>query len=208
MSLINDALKRANQQPPPPPGGPALRPATPEAAPRRGMGLVVPILFVVLALGGLFYVWQSREKEDLTASARVPAGPQNPANEPAPPAPAPRPAAVQPAPAPAPAVSTVPGLAAATNVIAQAAALAAAPAPVNAVMEPAPQPAPAEPSAPPKPAPLKLQVIVFDPARPSATINGRTVFVGDKLGPFRVSAITRDSVTLSGSGLDTRLSLP
>ncbi len=205
MSLINDALKRANQQPPPPPGGPALRPATPEAAPRRGMGLVVPILFVVLALGGLFYVWQSREKEDLTASARVPAGGQNPANEPAP-TPAPEPA--PPAPAPAPAVSTVPGLAAATNLMAQAAALAAAPAPANAVMESAPQPAPAETSAPPKPAPLKLQVIVFDPARPSATINGKTVFVGDKLGPFRVSAITRDSVTLSGSGLDTRLSLP
>jgi hypothetical protein len=50
------------------------------------------------------------------------------------------------------------------------------------------------------PAPLKLQAIFFDPARPSAIVSGETVFVGDKVRAFRVLTINRDSVSLrSGS---------
>jgi hypothetical protein len=47
-----------------------------------------------------------------------------------------------------------------------------------------------------EPPALKLQGIVFHPTRPSAVISGKTVFIGDKAGDFRVTAIGRDSVTV------------
>ncbi len=59
--------------------------------------------------------------------------------------------------------------------------------------------APAVDEAPAKPAP-KLQAVVYHPKRPSAIISGKSVFVGDKVGNFRVMAITRESVTLVGGG--------
>ncbi|HET7625377.1 MAG TPA: hypothetical protein VFM25_08930 [Verrucomicrobiae bacterium] len=43
---------------------------------------------------------------------------------------------------------------------------------------------------PPKPATPKLQAIVFSATNPSAIVNGKTVFVGDNVGEFRVAAIT------------------
>jgi hypothetical protein len=61
--------------------------------------------------------------------------------------------------------------------------------------------------APPKPAPLKLQGIVYDPKRPSAVINGRTVFVGDRIRQMRVIAITADTATLVDSSHTNVLSL-
>ena len=60
---------------------------------------------------------------------------------------------------------------------------------------------------PPKPAAPKLQGIVFNPTRPSALINGRTLFIGDKFGELRVAAITADSATLVGGGRTNVLSL-
>jgi hypothetical protein len=53
----------------------------------------------------------------------------------------------------------------------------------------------AEPVA--KPAGPKLQAIVFSPTRPSAIINGKTLFLGDKIGDQRVVAIAQDSATLA-----------
>src|SRR5580765_1287437 len=53
----------------------------------------------------------------------------------------------------------------------------------------------------------KLQAVVFDPRRPSAIISGRSVFVGDKLGDLRVTAITQESVTLAGGGQTNVLAL-
>jgi hypothetical protein len=47
-----------------------------------------------------------------------------------------------------------------------------------------------------KPAPLKLQAITFNPARPSAIVSGKTVFVGDRFREFRVLKIGVDSITL------------
>jgi hypothetical protein len=61
--------------------------------------------------------------------------------------------------------------------------------------------------APPKPAPLRLQGIVFNPASPSAMISGKTVFVGDKLGEMRVVAINQLSATLVGNGETNVLTL-
>jgi hypothetical protein len=61
--------------------------------------------------------------------------------------------------------------------------------------------------APPKPPPLKLQGIVFNPQRPSALVNGRTVFIGDRVREMRVVAISMATLTLSGAGQTNVLSL-
>jgi hypothetical protein len=47
-----------------------------------------------------------------------------------------------------------------------------------------------------KPEPLKLQAVFFNPARPSAIIGGRTVFVGDRVNEFHVTQIQWNSVML------------
>ena len=55
---------------------------------------------------------------------------------------------------------------------------------------------------PPPPPEPKLQGILFDPKRPCAIVDGATVFVGDRVGEFRVTAISKDKVTLkSGTGI-------
>jgi hypothetical protein len=64
------------------------------------------------------------------------------------------------------------------------------------------------PPAAPKWPPLKLQGIVFSPQRPSVLINGRTLFVGEKLDDLRVVAIDRGSATLVGWGQTNILTIP
>ena len=59
------------------------------------------------------------------------------------------------------------------------------------------------PPPPPPPEP-KLQGILFDPTRPCAIVDGTTVFVGDRAGEFRVTAISKDKVTLK-SGTETKV---
>jgi hypothetical protein len=71
--------------------------------------------------------------------------------------------------------------------------------PIPQETAPTPKPEPAITPTESGPAP-KLQAVVFDPKRPSAIISGKSVFVGDKFGDSRVLAITRESVTLIGSG--------
>jgi hypothetical protein len=51
-----------------------------------------------------------------------------------------------------------------------------------------------------------LQGIVYS-KRPSAVINGKTLFVGDRIREFRVVAITPDTAILSGAGRTNVLSL-
>jgi len=54
---------------------------------------------------------------------------------------------------------------------------------------------------PPPPPEPKLQGILFDPTRPCAIVDGATVFIGGRVGEFRVTAISKDKVTLkSGTG--------
>jgi hypothetical protein len=53
---------------------------------------------------------------------------------------------------------------------------------------------------PPKPAPYKLQAVFYNPARPAAMIGGKTVFIGDHVGLYRVKSITSDTVTLESGG--------
>jgi len=59
------------------------------------------------------------------------------------------------------------------------------------------------PPPPPPPEP-KLQGILFDPTRPCAIVDGATVFVGGRVGEFRVTAISKDKVTLK-SGTETKV---
>jgi len=200
MSLINDALKRAKQSQSPtlPPAGQHLhfRPVESDQSARHGLGLILPIVLALFALLGLFFVWELAHKNhpassqsDLVARAATSsAAAPTPVNPPAPvisqspttpPAPPVLPAAPQPEPAPVVTVT----------------AATSEPPPAPAAAAPTPS-VPEEPPAPPKPAPLRLQGIAFSPAHPSAVINGKTVYVGDKLGEFRVSAITADSATL------------
>lgn len=54
----------------------------------------------------------------------------------------------------------------------------------------------AGPSAPPKPEPLRLQAVFFNPRNPSAIIGGKTVVVGDSIRHFRVAAIASNSALL------------
>jgi hypothetical protein len=49
---------------------------------------------------------------------------------------------------------------------------------------------------PPPPTAPKLQALFFNPTRPSAMVNGKTVAVGAHVGEFRVAAIDQASVTL------------
>src|SRR3954471_21731748 len=187
MSLINDALKRAKetQSPEPPAAGEHLhfRPVEGDHSVRHGLGLLLPIALALIALLGLFFVWELAHKNSgatpepelvaraATSTAPAPAPPANPSSsrvlEPAP-------ATGQP--------GAVPG--------------APEPRPATAPAEPATAPVADEPPAPPKPAPLRLQGIAFNPAHPSAVINNKTVYIGDRVGEFRVSAITAETATL------------
>jgi len=60
---------------------------------------------------------------------------------------------------------------------------------------------------PPKPPEPKLQGILLAASRPCAIVNGKTVFVGDRLDEFRVAAISKNSVTLQSETETNVLSL-
>jgi hypothetical protein len=68
---------------------------------------------------------------------------------------------------------------------------------------------PAAPAGPASPGPtaVRLQAIIFDPIKPSATINGKTLFIGDMFGEMRLVAIDRQSATLVGAGQTNLLTL-
>jgi hypothetical protein len=191
MSLINQALKRAQeaQQGPPPEPAPTLhfRPVEPAQRARHSLGVVVPIALAIIALLLLFLVWQWVQRKN---SLPVAAQQAVPATTP-----------VQAAP-PAVATQSTPE----SPVANESATTAPASVPEPEPAAPAPAPEPATPQ-PPKPPPPRLQSIVFNPARPSAMINGRVVFLGDKVGDMRLTALDQESVTLTGGGQTNVLTL-
>ena len=220
MSLINDALKRAKEaQPqaaPPPVPNLQLRPIEPAQYTRHTLGLILPAALAVAALLLLFLVWQSAQRNGSAQPVEVKARTAMTANPP----PAPQPAAAslaaapaapvpaaQPIPAAPPAPSTLP--AAGTPDLPAAIAVSV---PTNSPVAEAQDggvtntPAAAE-VPPPKPAPPRLQAIIFSPARPSVMIGGKTLFIGDKLNGFRVMAIDQESATLVGAGQTNVLTL-
>jgi hypothetical protein len=196
MSLINDALKRAKQAPaPPPPTGPHLRAAEPAQYARHSLGLLVPVSLAIVALLGLFFAWRLHQRQEVVKPVEVRAqtatvGVNHSAAPDTAVAPAPQPTPVPPPPvSPPPAPTETASAPAATNSPASASS--------NTVST----------LEPPKPAPLKLQVIVYRPGHASAMISGKTVFVGDRVGECRVVAIDKDSATLVGAGQTNVLSL-
>ncbi|HEY5909750.1 MAG TPA: hypothetical protein VJA21_04000 [Verrucomicrobiae bacterium] len=215
MSLINDALKRAKaaqeDAPSPPPSSLQLRPvADTEIIARRGAGLLLPLALAIVALLILFFVWRYAPRGDAgtdsqasvsVSEVRARALPPQEVVQPTPPASVPSavPAA---APETNAIISSVPSTPAEPPATAPAPAKSvavAAAAPTNSVAAPESQPSP--------PVGPRLQGIVFDPARPSVVINGRTLFKGDKVAGFRVVAIGRDSVTLVSAGRTNVLTL-
>ena len=202
MSLINDALKQASQhqkQNRPPPSPLQMRDA--DESPRRSYtppAILFAVLLVVLALGGVLvgYALQKRSAEQVVVNARH----ENPPPQPESPA---APETVAPA-TPANRETT---LVWATN----HPAYVASPAPTPGVTPPAP-PVPetnvvAAPVEPPPPVGPKLQGISYNPSRPSAVVNGRTVYAGDKVAEFRVTQISPDTVTLVSDAETKVLSL-
>jgi hypothetical protein len=182
MSLINDALRRAQEnQPNEPAAGPELRPVYEDHAEVRQAGLLLPIAISLVALLGLFGLWQvsrSSGKQDkiearalaappeVSKAVSVPSKPPEKAPELAKPKPQP----VSPAPA--------------------------ATAPASVTMQAAPAASD-----------FKLQSIVFS-RRPSAMISGLIVEPGDKIQGYVVSEIKADRVVLTGDGPTIVLTLP
>lgn len=184
MSMLNDALKQAKQtqQDNPPPTPPLqFRPVEP-GQPNHARA---PLLFVglalalimVVALGGMF-VWLV--SQNAANELRVAA---RSADEPA------------------------------TAVTADSKTVIAAPLPptlppVTIPVEPGTNTLPASATAElPQPLPPNLQGIAFHPTRPLAIVNGKNVVIGDRVGGFRVLAITRRSVTLGSATATNVLSL-
>jgi len=197
MSLINDALKRAKQahaeNPTPTPDLP-FRPAEPAQNRNSGVPLLpVAIVAIAVGLGGglILLALQKRDvapqvvhatQADATATS---------------------------AQAPTTTTATTPSAQGATPqssaqaaeppVATQAAGLASG-SPVDA-------PIAAVAPEPPKPVVPKLQGIFYNPSRPSAVVNGKTVYVGSRAGEardFLVLEITRESVTVA-NGSQTNL---
>jgi hypothetical protein len=208
MSLINDALKkakRAQEQAPPPTGAPEFRAAESDHGRGSGPSLLMPVLLVaVIAIGGIL-IWlglsgRKPAAEVATPKQTVVASVPAPAVQPV--SAAPQPAAVVPPPvapkavpaqvaveAPSPSVASAPPTAVAETVKAQ---------PTTVISTNA---------EPPKPTVPKLGGIFFNPSRPSAVLNNKTVYVGSRVGEFTVLSITAESVTVVGMGKTNVLSL-
>lgn len=192
MSLINDALKRAKQtQQENPPSTPPLefRPVEPgQKEHRRTALLMVGLALVVIALVGLggalvWYVAQSKETA-LPVAARVVDAPLAPLAQAAPVAIAP------------------------TNIaeVNEAESIAE---PVELPDEPNTNGVPVVATIVEaiKPPTLKLQGIFFSPSNPSAVVNGRTVYLGDRVNGYRLLAVSPVAVTFANATETNVLSL-
>jgi hypothetical protein len=213
MSLINEALKRAKQahqeNSPPRAPVPALRPVDPpQQAAGRNFGLVLPIGLGLLAVAGLmvfFLIWKKETPSRATdvaptaVAARTISPEATGTSKAAPPLSAST--ATHPA-ADHPESTAVSSERPATLLTSPTPATNQAPVPVigsdsnHFTAEAAPAPTP-----------LKLQSIVFSPKTPSALINGRVLFLGDRIRDLRVTAIHRGDVVLTGAGRTNLLSL-
>jgi cytoskeletal protein RodZ len=191
MSLINDALKRAQESqqnnPPEPPSVSALRPVEDDRHRGPGLGLLLSLILMLLivATGILLLQWMQMNRktsgatqnagEPAASSLALPAVSAAPARKTEPPPTTPEPQTSVQAPPP-PVVS----------------------APVAAPAEPVPVATPVAP--PPAKLEFKLQGISYQPGRSTAVINGKSVHTGDRLGEARITAITAESVTLVSAG--------
>ena len=229
MSLINDALRRASQQKPasapPSHGGVPLLPVDYRRSPSPWRSLLlIPVLIILCGLSGWFF-W--------SASKTTPKGPAPKdalvAQEPAALTPATQGSDRLIANAPGKktqvAIQVNTNLVVRTNVVVQAPSPALVASPVMTVASAPPilagtvaelvttektKPVPVDirtlesPATFPK---LKLQGIYFRRTNPSVLINGRTLFVGDRVDGARVVTVDRQTVTMEFSGQTNLLTL-
>lgn len=211
MSLINDALRRAQEvqeaTPPVLDTRTQYKPVEPQPSADPGRAWLPPIAAILLltaaVVGGVHWLRSSPKpnREAPTQAVRASEADEAPtavAGTTVPTAAAAQPD--EPEPVTEPTRDPAPATATATPVV----AIAPAPAPVSpptAAAEPPP------PAAAPQAAPatdptagLKLQAIIAHPQRPSAIVNGKSLFVGDRLGGLQLVNVTVKSVTFSGSG--------
>lgn len=197
MSLINDALKRAkeaqevNPTPPPPLPFRAADPAPPRKSPLPV--ILVCVVVAVFLMGGLLVAMTlvKRASASQVVTATQLSDPVQPS--------------------PAPEVSPDSGTPMSVSAVSPEVPFASAPDSL-AGDAPIPDPSPATviesavvaPVEAPQPPVLKLQGIFYNPDRPSAIVNGKTVFLGNSVGELRVLAITRETVTL-GSATQTNV---
>lgn len=221
MSLINDALRRANQAqkqrlPEQPPGAP-LQPVEYQRKSNKMLLLVGPVALVVLGLGGWFFLQAGKS---LPAQKPIAEGSKPAATGQLSPASQPTSAAVKPPEAEQtkPAIKINTNLVARTNFVAPAAGTTPTTAPVataatiestetktNVVGAATGETAAEPPASFPV---LNLHAIYYRLARSSAVINGRTLYVGDRIEQARVVAIDRQSVTLVLAGRTNVLTMP
>lgn len=222
MSLINDALKRAKaaqqQCPPGGPSGPPLRPVEPRPARNHSFWLLLLFAIVVAGASILLWQWFQQGRPAPVASGLTPASTQTPPSPTAPPRPA-SPSSPESATAavpssttsgatatPAPTESKLVTAPSSTVASALPASESVLPATngqaVTSVATSAPPPETA-----PKATPLELQGILHHPTRPSAVINGKLLFVGERVAEWRVLAIEPETVTLTGGGRTNVLTL-
>lgn len=214
MSLINDALKRAKeaqqQKPPGDSGGPPLRPVEPR--PARDPGPWLLLAFAMIVAVAAILLWQGvQQRRALQTPARQadfagktvaqPGSATGHTTIPDSAAPVSLPPTLPAVPeTQATPITTVAGAALITT--------PDSPSPTNDSPDtPVAEGATAVES-PPQPPPLKLQAIIYHPSRASAAISGKIVFVGDRLGEMRVTAISPTAVTLVGEGRTNVLTLP
>lgn len=201
MSLINDALKRAKQaQQPNSPDAPQMRvqfrPVEPnQQVKKSSAGIWIALVLVAGLIIGFVILQTTRNHSPAAKEAKareiVPAAPIAqeivPSARPHAPAPAPSAATtIIPTPKSVPVETTTASIA---KPVTQEPAIKETTAPVPVVIQ-----------EPPEKIVPKLQAVVYHPKRPSAIVSGKSVFVGDRVGEFRVAAITQESVTLVGGG--------
>lgn len=203
MSLINDALKRAKQAEPEPSSIPAAAGPMQPVDYQRGRlpWYFVPCLLAVM-VGACWFLlkgWDAHRQaaigygEPITVKAREPVTPLQPADA---------------------GPSAEPAFAVAINTTASSAPIGmqrnfsledsstpAAPAtPASAPTTTAGTPDAASTPSPANGPTFRLQGIFYRSANPSAMVNGKSVFVGDRVSGARVRAIERDNVTLEYDG--------
>lgn len=187
MSLINDALRRKDQEKKAPTpeksDGSPMQPVHPPSRDRASLlGPMLMLVIVLLLLVAAILFWKGlHTKNQVTVAAAPPATVQ-------PPPPAPLENATVAPPVPATPVQPV-----ATNL---AATESANPSATNA----SPETIPVVALAAPVPPPLKLQGIFYRPSNPTVMINGKTVGVGELVSGARILKIEREEVTLERNG--------
>lgn len=192
MSLINDALRRANQskqgQPPEPSGGAPMQPVHPnDRSPSSATPLWIFFLIALLLICGGWLFWKGFASKTTATKVESPT--------------------VNPPVASTSRVVEVKAPVASTNVIVAPVAVATNAPAVVAESTATNVPPPIEPSPVAAAPALKLQGIFYRSISPGALINGISVTTGEKVFGARVLKIDRQEVTLERDGKTIVLTL-